>query len=140
VEVGAHGHGPGRHPRMEVDHYVSLRIRERRIMLGLTQQQMAALIGVTYQQAHKYETGINRISAGRLYQVAQALEVEVGHFFAGVDTGAGPKASRHQRVLLELARSFLAIPNRDHQAALCSLARTLAGIAVGVEQAAAAFD
>ena len=73
MEVGAHGHGPGRHPRMKVDHYVSLRIRERRIMLGLTQQQMAALIGVTYQQAHKYETGINRIAAGRLYQYRPGL-------------------------------------------------------------------
>ena len=41
-------------------------MRERRIMLGLTQQQMAELIGVTYQQAHKYEKGINRIAAGRL--------------------------------------------------------------------------
>jgi DNA-binding XRE family transcriptional regulator len=50
----------GRSRALDVDHYVSLRIRQRRIMLGLTQQQMAELIGVTYQQAHKYETGINR--------------------------------------------------------------------------------
>ena len=56
----------GRSRALDVDRYVSLRIRQRRIMLGLTQQQMAELIGVTYQQAHKYETGINRISAGRL--------------------------------------------------------------------------
>jgi transcriptional regulator with XRE-family HTH domain len=125
---------------MQVDHYVSLRIRERRIMLGLTQQQMAALIGVTYQQAHKYETGINRISAGRLYQVAEALQVEVAYFFAGADSSKGFKSSRHQRVLLELARSFLAIPNRDQQAALCSLARTLAGVAAGAELSADAFD
>jgi DNA-binding XRE family transcriptional regulator len=52
----------GRSRALDVDRYVSLRIRQRRIMLGLTQQQMAELIGVTYQQAHKYETGINRIS------------------------------------------------------------------------------
>ena len=62
VNVFPYRHGPGRHPRMDVDRYVSLRLRERRAMLGLTQQQMAALIGVTCQQAHKYETGINRIS------------------------------------------------------------------------------
>ena len=43
-------------------------------MLGLTQQQLADLIGVTYQQAHKYERGINRVSAGRLFEVAQVLE------------------------------------------------------------------
>jgi transcriptional regulator with XRE-family HTH domain len=56
-------------------------MRERRIMLGLTQHQMAELMRVTYQQAHKYEKGINRIATGRLYHVAQALGVEVGYFF-----------------------------------------------------------
>ena len=54
----------GRSRAQDVDRYVGMRMRERRIMLGLTQQQMAELIGVTYQQAHKYEKGINRI-AGR---------------------------------------------------------------------------
>jgi transcriptional regulator with XRE-family HTH domain len=61
-------------------------MRERRIMLGLTQQQMAELIGVTYQQAHKYEKGINRVAAGRLYSIAQALGVDVGYFFEGLQT------------------------------------------------------
>src|ERR671919_641679 len=75
----------GRSRALDVDRYVSLRIRQRRIMLGLTQQQMAELIGVTYQQAHKYETGINRISAGRLYQIAQALGVDISYFFEDVD-------------------------------------------------------
>ena len=73
----------GRSRALDVDRYVSLRIRQRRIMLGLTQQQMAELIGVTYQQAHKYEKGINRVAAGRLYRIAQALGVEVGYFFEG---------------------------------------------------------
>ena len=50
-------------------------------MLGLTQQQMADLIGVTYQQAHKYEKGINRVAAGRLYSIARALGVEAGYFY-----------------------------------------------------------
>ena len=64
----------------DTDRYVGSRMRERRIMLGLTQQQMAELIGVTYQQAHKYEKGINRIAGGRLYAIAQALGVEVSFF------------------------------------------------------------
>ena len=55
-----------------IDDHVGGRIRERRIMLGLTQQQLAEMIGVTYQQAHKYERGINRVSAGRLFQIARA--------------------------------------------------------------------
>src|SRR5579884_4065703 len=65
----------------DIDRHVGARVRERRIMLGLTQQQLADLIGVTYQQAHKYERGINRVSAGRLYEVAQVLSVPVSYFF-----------------------------------------------------------
>ena len=115
----------------DMDRYVGARMRERRIMLGLTQQQMAELIGVTYQQAHKYETGINRISAGRLYQIAQALGVEISYFFEEIDPEkqTRPKPSEmmpQQRMLLELARNFAGITNRKHQDALCNLARVLA--------------
>jgi transcriptional regulator with XRE-family HTH domain len=98
-------------------------------MLGLTQQQMAELIGVTYQQAHKYETGINRISAGRLYQIARALGVEISYFFEDVEPGSGVTRTQElmpqQRMLLELARNFAAIKSRKHQEALCHLARVL---------------
>ena len=60
-----------------IDDHVGARIRERRIMLGLTQQQLAEMIGVTYQQAHKYERGINRVSAGRLYEIARVLNAPI---------------------------------------------------------------
>jgi len=63
--------GPGRSRAQDIDRHVGARMRERRIMLGLTQQQMAELIGVTYQQAHKYEKGINRIASGRRPVFAQ---------------------------------------------------------------------
>jgi transcriptional regulator with XRE-family HTH domain len=121
----------GRSRALDVDHFVSLRIRQRRIMLGLTQQQMAELIDVTYQQAHKYEKGINRIAAGRLYQIAQALGVEISYFFEEIDPEkrTRPKPSEmmpQQRMLLELARNFAGITNRKHQDALCNLARVLA--------------
>ena len=75
---------PRRSRPQDVDRHLGTRMRERRIMLGLTQQQMAELIGVTYQQAHKYEKGINRIAGGRLYQIAQALGVDVGYFYDGL--------------------------------------------------------
>jgi transcriptional regulator with XRE-family HTH domain len=120
----------GRSRALDVDHFVSLRIRQRRIMLGLTQQQMAELIGVTYQQAHKYETGINRISAGRLYQIAQALGVDIGYFFEEIDPDRSkPKPAEmlpQQRMLLELARNFTSITSRRHQDAICNLTRVLA--------------
>ena len=101
-------------------------MRERRIFLGLTQHQLAELIGVTYQQAHKYEQGINRVAAARLYHIAQALGVEVGYFFEGLGRDHAFKVTPQQRLLLELGRNFLAIPIRKHQEALCSLARALA--------------
>jgi len=95
-------------------------------MLGLTQQQMADLIGVTYQQAHKYERGINRISAGRLYAIGEALGVEIGFFYEGVAAASAPGLSARQRMCLELARNFTRIPSERHQEALSFLARALA--------------
>ena len=111
----------------DIDRIVGARMRERRILLGLTQQQMAELIGVTYQQAHKYEKGINRIAAGRLSTIAQALGVEVSYFFENAEADqASVEPSPQQRLLLELARSFIALPSRKHQEAICNLARVLA--------------
>ena len=96
-------------------------------MLGLTQQQMAEMIGVTYQQAHKYEKGLNRVAGGRLYAMAQALGVEVGYFYEGMDVQReAAKPSPKQRLLLELTRNFVAISDRRRQEAICSLARALA--------------
>ena len=115
---------PGR--TQDIDRHVGARVRERRIMLGLTQQQLADLIGVTYQQAHKYERGINRISAGRLYEVAQVLSVPVGYFFDGLEKQDTRAISPRERMCLELARNFAQIPNERHQEALSQLARVLA--------------
>ena len=111
----------------DIDRYVGARVRQRRVMLGLTQQQMADLIGVTYQQAHKYEKGINRVAAGRLYTIAAALGVEVSYFFEGVDRPSDAfRATTQQRMLLELARNFIEIRQRRHQEAVSALARALA--------------
>src|SRR5271156_7060602 len=109
-----------------IDRHVGARVRERRIMLGFTQQQLADLIGVTYQQAHKYERGINRISAGRLFEIAHVLSVPVNYFFEGLDGEASRAVSPRERMCLELARNFAQIPNERHQEALSQLARVLA--------------
>ena len=110
----------------DIDRHVGARVRERRIMLGLTQQQLADLIGVTYQQAHKYERGINRVSAGRLYEIAQVLSVPVSYFFDGLQGEDARAVSPRERMCLELARNFAQIPNERHQEALSQLARVLA--------------
>ena len=120
----------------DVDRYVGARMRERRIMLGLTQQQMAELIGVTYQQAHKYEKGINRVAAGRLYRIAQALAVDVGYFYEGLQIGGGSVPPPNRRMLLDLARSFLNIPDPKHRDAVAKLARALAEGEDGADRAA----
>jgi transcriptional regulator with XRE-family HTH domain len=110
----------------DIDHHVGSRIRERRVLLGLTQQQLADLIGVTYQQAHKYERGINRVSAGRLYEIARVLSVPVTFFFDGIEAEAETARSPRERMCLELARNFAQISNERHQEALSQLARALA--------------
>jgi transcriptional regulator with XRE-family HTH domain len=112
----------------EGDRYVGARVRERRLMLGITKQQMAEVIGVTYQQAHKYEKGINRIAAGRLFTIAQVLGVDVSYFFLGVDIERSLKPTPQQRMLLELARDFMNMPSRGYQKALCDLARSLTNL------------
>jgi DNA-binding XRE family transcriptional regulator len=109
----------------QIDYNVGLRIRERRTMLGLTQQQLAQRVGIAYQQTHKYETGANRISAGRLYYFARALEVEVSYFFENLDAPSLSEAPELHRAMLELARSFANQPSRQHQEALCQLAKAL---------------
>lgn len=109
------------------DRHVGTRIRERRVMLGLSQQQLARMIGVTYQQAHKYERGVNRISAGRLYEIALVLGVPISWFFEGLEDGGEPQEiSSRQRMCLELARNFALIDNEKHQEALSQMARALA--------------
>lgn len=111
----------------DIDRHVGTRIRERRVMLGLSQQQMADMIGVTYQQAHKYERGINRISAGRLFEISRVLNVPITFFYEGLD-GHDDEANvgQRQRMCLELARNFSNIGNEKHQEALSQLARALA--------------
>lgn len=110
----------------EIDKHVGTRIRERRIMMGLSQQQMADMIGVTYQQAHKYERGINRISAGRLFEITQVLGVPLTYFFEGLEDGSEEAVPPRQRMCLELARNFSSIENERHQEALSQMARALA--------------
>jgi transcriptional regulator with XRE-family HTH domain len=83
-------------PPEMIDQHVAIRIRSRRTEMGITLQSLAGQIGVAFQQAHKYERGLSRISAGRLYHVARALKVPVGFFFAG-DEGAGALGSAASR-------------------------------------------
>jgi transcriptional regulator with XRE-family HTH domain len=109
-----------------IDDHVGGRIRERRIMLGLTQQQLAEMIGVTFQQAYKYERGINRVSAGRLFEIARALSAPITYFFEGIGEEGPRPILPHQRTLLEITRNIAEIRNEKHREAISQLARALA--------------
>src|ERR1700760_4415562 len=68
----------------DIDLHLGKRLRRRRRLPGLTQQQLAATVGVRFQQIQKYECGANRISAARLWSLAEALEVPVAYFYDGL--------------------------------------------------------
>ena len=113
-----------------IDEHIGARIRERRFMIGLSQQQLGEMLGVSYQQMHKYEGGINRVTAGRLYEIARIFDVPITYFYEGLGQEA-PRVTPHQRMLLELARSFAEIPDERHQEALSQLTRALADLGSG---------
>ena len=95
----------GRPRPREADRHVGARVRERRIVLGLTQQRVGEAIGVTPQQAHKYEQGVNRITAGHLYLLARALGVGVG--------GAAPLRDVREAVLRLRRRKGMVVDPDD---------------------------
>ena len=118
--------GPSPRCAQDIDRHIGARMLERRVMLGLTQQEMAELIGVTYQQAHNYEQGKNRITVGRLYMIAQALDVDVAFFFEGITSNT--KVKSPQRLFIEFMRNVNSLPSRKQQEALCDLVRVVAGV------------
>ncbi|MGJ8585113.1 MAG: helix-turn-helix domain-containing protein [Marinosulfonomonas sp.] len=119
-----------KHP---VDVHVGKRVRHRRWMVGMTQQQLAEKVGIKFQQIQKYETGMNRVSASRLWDIAEALEVPVSFFFEGIDEQVDASAAENTLVpgdimadkeALELVRSYYAIPENQRRR-LFELARVL---------------
>lgn len=72
-----------------VDTHVGARLRLRRTLLGLSQTELARSVGLTFQQVQKYESGANRISASRLYHIAEALDVPVSFFFDDMQRDGG---------------------------------------------------
>ena len=122
-----------KHP---VDVHVGKRIRHRRWMVGMTQQQLAEKVGIKFQQIQKYETGMNRVSASRLWDIAFALAVPVSFFFDGLEGAepASPGATEAvpdlmaEKEALELVRSYYAIPENQRKR-LFELARVLSDVA-----------
>jgi transcriptional regulator with XRE-family HTH domain len=128
----------------KVDSHVGKRIRQRRWLTGMTQQKLAEMVGIKFQQIQKYETGANRVSASRLWDIADALDVNVAFFFDGMQSEEAAAAAGAQaknpamanvpldvmgdKEAMDLIRSYYAIPE-DQRRRLFELARVLSDVA-----------
>ena len=119
-----------------VDTHVGKRIRQRRWLIGMTQQKLAELVGIKFQQIQKYETGANRVSASRLWDIGQAMGVPVAFFFEGLvmdeeahdDVAAVPDDLMTDKEAMELVRSYYSFPEAQRRR-LFDLARVLSDVA-----------
>jgi len=112
-----------------VDRHVGQQMRHRRWMIGMTQQQLADAVGIRFQQIQKYETGANRVSASRLWDIASAMDVPVSYFFDGLDNGPDTDDLPASEMMgsketLDLLRTYYAIPEAQRRR-LFDLARSL---------------
>ena len=126
---GAEATPKGKHP---VDFHVGKRLRHRRWMIGMTQQQLANAVGIKFQQIQKYESGANRVSASRLWDLSQALDVDVSFFFEGLDDKNGEASDLLDADLLsdketiELIRAYYGMEEGPRRR-LLELTKSLAG-------------
>jgi transcriptional regulator with XRE-family HTH domain len=95
-------------------------------MLGLTQRQFAEMIGVSHQQVQKYERGIDRVCAGRLFEIGGALSVPIADFFEDIGQKDPRPVTPHWRMLLEVIRNVAEIRSEKQQEAVSELVRALA--------------
>lgn len=124
----------------DIDVHLGKRLRRRRRLLGLTQQQLAGACGVRFQQIQKYECGANRISASRLWQLSEALEVPVGYFYDGLAAEVAGRAALEaprqtaegggeilaRKETLDLVRAYYQLGERPRRR-LLDLAKSLNG-------------
>ena len=102
-----------------VDHYAGERVRTQRNILKLTQTELGDMLNVSFQQIQKYENGSNRISVGKLYQIAKALKVPLSFFFEGLPQDIQENVSYehgYHKKVLDLARRFEALPKHYYGA------------------------
>lgn len=117
-----------------IDHHIGSRIKFRRVMLGMTQEQLGDALGTSFQQVQKYEKGINRIGASRLHTLAKCLDVPITFFFEGqpgneandMDQSASKLAEMMKsKDCIELAMAYLAIQDKDVQKKILALVRSV---------------
>jgi transcriptional regulator with XRE-family HTH domain len=125
------GGGVGKQQADSIDKHVGTRLRARRMMLGMTQTDIGAAIGVSFQQVQHYEKGVYRIGAGQLHQLAGILGVPVTYFFEGTAAEACPPTEDPMAFLatsagLRLAMAFARITDRELRRRIVHLVEELA--------------
>lgn len=121
---------PGKpHP---VDIHVGSRVRQRRTLLGLSQEKLGDAVGLTFQQIQKYERGANRIGSSRLFDLSRVLGVPISYFFEeiGDQTSSNAESAEtndpmNRRETLELVRAYYRIPTQNVRKRLFDLAKSL---------------
>ena len=125
---------PVRKPN-DVDAHVGARLRQRRMLLGISQEQLAEMLGLTFQQVQKYERGTNRVSASRLFQLARALDTPITWFFEDMEADRASAREKTEgeesdpmsrRETLELVRVYSRIDDRKVRKKLYEMAKALA--------------
>ncbi len=126
-----------------IDVHVGDRLRQRRILLGMSQERLGEAIGLTFQQVQKYERGANRIGSSRLYDLCKVLDVPVGYFFEDMPEDVAASSPRHLRAVtkipvarvldpmakretLELARAYYKIPDPKVRKRMFELVKAVA--------------
>lgn len=128
-----------------VDVHVGFRLRQRRTLMGLSQEKLGAILGLTFQQVQKYERGANRISASRLFDLAQILNTDVNYFFQDMPTDVASLSPSRlhgmaeapepydlepdpmaRRETLELVRAYYRIKDRSQRKSLFELTKAIA--------------
>jgi transcriptional regulator with XRE-family HTH domain len=116
----------------EIDFHIGKRLRRRRRLLGLTQQQLAESVGIRFQQIQKYECGANRVSASRLYELSESLDVPAQYFYEGIspdenkadDPDVMAADILSQKETMDLVRAYYRLGERPRKR-LLELAKSL---------------
>ncbi len=110
-----------RNKERTLDAYIGAKVRMRRLMLNMSQETLSGKLGVTFQQVQKYEKGLNRISASRLFELALALGVPVGYFYEGLEESAALAG-------VELNQAFLRIDDDKMRRRLLAMVNDIARV------------
>ncbi|WP_237217201.1 helix-turn-helix domain-containing protein [Falsiroseomonas oryziterrae] len=134
--------GEREHRPSPIDVHVGSRVRLRRTLLGMSQEKLGEALGLTFQQVQKYERGVNRIGASRLFDLSRVLDVPIGFFFDDMPAEVGGEKNRrfsgfqegqegfeddtlHRRETLELVRAYYRITDPSVRKRVFDLIKTL---------------